>query len=195
MVAHRPLEPLTQVRILAGQLALAAAAAALAAAAACAGAPAAAPSPDSPGSGDADAAAKVRPDSGAAVGTFTLTGEMGNDRQYHASVKLADGRVMAVGGRGKGVSEWPIVHHSAEIYDPATGAWTRTGSTAEDRQFPAMGRPSRRERAAGPAATTTASIPTARPRYGTRRPGSGARQRTCSSTASRARRSCFPTGG
>ena len=136
---------MTQVRILAGQqsrlrgplgaLGTALLIAVLAVSAACSGAPAAQPT-DTPETGATETTSPgTTTDS---VGTFTLTGEMGNDRQYHASVKLSDGRVMAVGGRGKGVSEWPIVHHSAEIYDPAAGQWTRTGSTEEDRQFPTI---------------------------------------------------------
>ena len=36
------------------------------------------------------------------TGEFELTGEMSNDRQSHAAIKLSDGRVMALGGRGKG---------------------------------------------------------------------------------------------
>ena len=72
------------------------------------------------------------------VGEFILTGEMGNDRLYHAAVKLPDGRIMVVGGRGKGVSEWPIIHQTSEIYDPATSEWTNTGVTNEDRQSPSI---------------------------------------------------------
>jgi len=49
------------------------------------------------------------------------TGSLGAARQNYAAVALADGRVLASGGRYSAVT-------SAELYDPATGLWTSTGN-------------------------------------------------------------------
>lgn len=61
-----------------------------------------------------------------ATGTWTLTGSMGTVRNDLSVVVLQDGRVLAAGG-GMGSEELPR-YASAEIYDPATGIWSPTGS-------------------------------------------------------------------
>jgi hypothetical protein len=48
------------------------------------------------------------------------------DAKYHTSTLLADGRVLVVGGGENGLT-------SAELYDPASGNWTATGSLATPR--------------------------------------------------------------
>ena len=69
------------------------------------------------------------------VGKFVSTGEMADKRTDHTALRLPDGRILAVGGRGFGKSNWgPLRHSSAEIYDPADGSWTETGSMAKERQ-------------------------------------------------------------
>jgi Galactose oxidase, central domain/Kelch motif len=60
-----------------------------------------------------------------ATGNWTVTGSLNVARLVHTETLLADGRVLVTGG-------WPDppTHSgllaSAEIYDPATGTWTRT---------------------------------------------------------------------
>ena len=69
-------------------------------------------------------------------GTFTYTGSMETDRTTHTATVLADGKVLVTGGsgRGEGTGRFSVLSHaSAEVYDPATGAWTPTGSMAQAR--------------------------------------------------------------
>ncbi|MBM7113325.1 Kelch repeat-containing protein [Archangium primigenium] len=60
-----------------------------------------------------------------ATGTWSATGSLRFARATHEAVRLADGRVLVVGG-------WAThgtIERSAELYDPATGTWSPTGST------------------------------------------------------------------
>jgi N-acetylneuraminic acid mutarotase len=60
------------------------------------------------------------------TGIWTPTGSMNDARsQGHAAVLLKNGKVLVVGGPGLAHGEWLS---SAELYDPVTGSWTRTGS-------------------------------------------------------------------
>jgi hypothetical protein len=60
-------------------------------------------------------------------GTWRVTGPMASPRGDHAATLLRDGRVLVAGGLGTTNSiENPL--SSAEIYDPAIGKWTLTGS-------------------------------------------------------------------
>src|SRR6266566_1744312 len=56
-------------------------------------------------------------------GTFAQAASMITTRARHASVALADGRVLVTGGITEGGAETA----SAEIYDPAAGAWSGAG--------------------------------------------------------------------
>ena len=67
-----------------------------------------------------------------ATGTFTPTGDMSTRRAFHTATLLADGRVLVTGGSLNGFPESATT--SAEIYDPATGTFTPTGSMATARQ-------------------------------------------------------------
>ncbi|MBI1801849.1 MAG: hypothetical protein HY259_03560 [Chloroflexi bacterium] len=62
-----------------------------------------------------------------ATGAFALTGSMATPREGHMLTLLADGRALITGGHQGRHSEI-IIHASAEIYNPATGAFTPTGS-------------------------------------------------------------------
>ncbi|HVL99607.1 MAG TPA: carboxypeptidase regulatory-like domain-containing protein [Egibacteraceae bacterium] len=68
-------------------------------------------------------------------GTWTATGALNEARWSHTATRLRDGRVLAVGGfaapytltaTGAGSNAQPVTS-TAEIYDPDTGRWTRTG--------------------------------------------------------------------
>jgi N-acetylneuraminic acid mutarotase len=63
-----------------------------------------------------------------AAGTWSATGSLNIPRINFVQVKLADGRVLVAGGLLKSSPRHPQVTNTAEIYDPATGLWTLTGS-------------------------------------------------------------------
>jgi hypothetical protein len=66
-----------------------------------------------------------------AAGTFTLVGTMNNPRQSHHLVKLADGKVLVVGGgAGPGLAN-PLA--TMEIFDPATNLFTPAASMSNPR--------------------------------------------------------------
>ncbi|HEY6854066.1 MAG TPA: PKD domain-containing protein [Gemmatimonadales bacterium] len=66
-----------------------------------------------------------------ATGTWAATGSMTTGRFAHTAVLLADGRVLVVGGVPFNSScADPPTATSAELYNPATGTWTRTGNLA-----------------------------------------------------------------
>ncbi len=67
-----------------------------------------------------------------ATSVFTATGSPSVRRGKHTATLLDDGRVLVIGGREGGDSEAPSLA-SAEIWDPATGRFTPTGSLAEGR--------------------------------------------------------------
>jgi N-acetylneuraminic acid mutarotase len=67
-----------------------------------------------------------------ASGTWTPTGSMNVKRSSHTAALLPNGKVLVVGGS----QEFNGTIYSlaqAELYDPATGTWSLTGSLAEDR--------------------------------------------------------------
>jgi hypothetical protein len=61
-----------------------------------------------------------------ALGRFTSTGSMASPRSEHTATLLANGKVLIVGGVASSFSSNPI--SLAEIYDPATHAFTPTGN-------------------------------------------------------------------
>ncbi|MFC5747277.1 Kelch repeat-containing protein [Actinomadura rugatobispora] len=70
-----------------------------------------------------------------AANTWTPTASLTTTRRLHTLTLLADGRVLAAGGVGGAFSLPPGELASAEIYDPATGTWTPTGSMRQARYF------------------------------------------------------------
>jgi hypothetical protein len=65
---------------------------------------------------------------------FTPTGNLTAGRTGHTATLLADGRVLLTGGLPKGAANVPTTAlSSAEIYDPATGMFTATGSMSSAR--------------------------------------------------------------
>ncbi|HKZ79853.1 MAG TPA: kelch repeat-containing protein [Pyrinomonadaceae bacterium] len=68
------------------------------------------------------------------TGTWSLTGTMNAVRESHAATVLPNGKVLVSGGFTGSFSN-PTLHSSAELYDPATGSWTPTGSLNTARAF------------------------------------------------------------
>jgi hypothetical protein len=70
------------------------------------------------------------------TGTFSATGPMVQARSVHSQVLLVDGRVLIVGGSDAGWSGgFPIYYTQAELFDPATGTFSPTGSLAFPREL------------------------------------------------------------
>ena len=59
---------------------------------------------------------------------FEETGNLSTARDYHTATLLPNGQVLVAGGA---TLNGPLA--SAELYDPATGTWTATGSMAAAR--------------------------------------------------------------
>jgi len=59
-----------------------------------------------------------------ATGTWTPTGSLNVARMNQAGARLLDGRVLVAGGQDRGVTFQNF--NSAEVYNPATGAWSLT---------------------------------------------------------------------
>jgi hypothetical protein len=72
-----------------------------------------------------------------ATGTFSPTGAMTDGRVYHTATVLSDGRVLMTGGCpfGRVYANNPQFLKSAELYDPATGTFTPTGSMSYGRTW------------------------------------------------------------
>lgn len=67
------------------------------------------------------------------TGLWSPTGSMTDRRYQHTATMLADGRVLVVAGTYYDGSDF-VRLASAEIYDPATGAWSVTGSMYHARE-------------------------------------------------------------
>ena len=65
--------------------------------------------------------------------TWSATGSLLTPRRLHTVTKLADGRVLAVGGIAGPPSTPATGVASAEIFDPTAGTWTATGAMHEAR--------------------------------------------------------------
>lgn len=67
-------------------------------------------------------------------GTFQKTGSMNVARYGHTATLLANGEVLVAGGDNSTLASNPLA--SAELYNPATGAWTFTGNMTVPRMGP-----------------------------------------------------------
>ncbi|SCK48373.1 N-acetylneuraminic acid mutarotase [Variovorax sp. HW608] len=67
-----------------------------------------------------------------ATGAWSQASGMGNARAFHTATLLNDGRMLVAGGIGSGGSRSARLA-SAEVYDPATGLWSLTGSMGQGR--------------------------------------------------------------
>jgi N-acetylneuraminic acid mutarotase len=70
-----------------------------------------------------------------ATGTWALTGSLNTPRDGHQAVRLATGQVLVVDGEDIS-SAGTFQLNSTEVYDPATGTWTTTGTTFHDGNAP-----------------------------------------------------------
>jgi hypothetical protein len=69
-----------------------------------------------------------------ATGTWTVTGSLTTGRVGHTATLLLNGKVLVVGGeRYDGTHSFSL--GSAELYDPATGIWTASGSLNEAHEY------------------------------------------------------------
>ena len=65
-----------------------------------------------------------------ATGMWTATGSMSTARSGHTATLLPNGQLLAAGGEACVSASCPVLS-SAELYNPATGTWTPTGSMSE----------------------------------------------------------------
>jgi N-acetylneuraminic acid mutarotase len=68
------------------------------------------------------------------TGTWSAAGTMTVERGGHTATLLGNGKVLVAGGT-TGSFMNPVVHASSELYEPATGAWSASGSFATARAF------------------------------------------------------------
>nr|WP_224243232.1 kelch repeat-containing protein [Hyalangium gracile] len=73
------------------------------------------------------------PDCPFPMGYWAPTGSMSHRRTSHAMALLPGGKVLVSGGRFDEADPFEPYLHSAEVYDPAAGTWSPTGSMAEGR--------------------------------------------------------------
>jgi hypothetical protein len=66
-----------------------------------------------------------------ATGTFSRTGSLATARISHVAALLHDGRVLVAGGQSGGADYHDLA--SAELFDPATGKFSPTGSMSDTR--------------------------------------------------------------
>ncbi len=73
------------------------------------------------------------------LGDFVSAPDMKARRERFSALRLSDGSVLALGGRGLGIGTLiATMHETAELLNPETLEWTMTGVMAEGRRSPAM---------------------------------------------------------
>ncbi len=68
-----------------------------------------------------------------ATGVWSPTASLTNAPEGYTATLLANGKVLVAGGSYYDINVNSIVSTSAELYDPATGVWTTTGSLGAPR--------------------------------------------------------------
>jgi N-acetylneuraminic acid mutarotase len=68
-----------------------------------------------------------------ATGLWTATGSLNTARDNHTATLLPNGKVLVAGGWDSASTVLGTTTASAELYDPATGLWTVTGSLTTSR--------------------------------------------------------------
>ena len=89
-----------------------------------------------PGTSETVSVPEVEPEVSVSIGSFSKTRLMADKRERHGSVILNDGRVLVVGGRGRGVHgalQQGFWNASAEVFDPITGDWSGTSEMTDAR--------------------------------------------------------------
>ncbi|HEU0209583.1 MAG TPA: kelch repeat-containing protein, partial [Candidatus Udaeobacter sp.] len=69
------------------------------------------------------------------AGTWSSTGPLGTAREFHTATLLPDGKVLVAGGSVGGGGSFNGCLVSAELYDPASGNWSDTGSLNNARTY------------------------------------------------------------
>lgn len=67
------------------------------------------------------------------TGKWSGTRDLTTARYAHSATLLNSGKVLVVGGLGRGADKKPATLDSAEVYDPGTGKWATTKSLATGR--------------------------------------------------------------
>ena len=73
------------------------------------------------------------------VAGWTFTGAMTTPRYGHTATLLWNGKVLVAGGAGPKNCDGPSIR-TAELFDPATGTWSETGSLNRARKETQLGR-------------------------------------------------------
>src|SRR5438876_5126714 len=73
------------------------------------------------------------------VAGWTFTGAMTTPRYGHTATLLWNGKVLVAGGAGPKNCYGPSIR-TAELFDPATGTWSETGSLNRARKETQLGR-------------------------------------------------------
>lgn len=69
-----------------------------------------------------------------ATGNWNSAGTLNAARSFHTATLLPNGKVLVAAG-ATGTFTSPVLHASAELYDPTTNSWTPTGSLGTGRSF------------------------------------------------------------
>ena len=71
-----------------------------------------------------------------ATNTWSAARSMRDERGLHSATLLANGKVLVAGGQGITYGSFATYWASAELYDPATNAWSDAGTMSAPHPFP-----------------------------------------------------------